>query len=95
MNESNPMISVIVPVYNVEKQLERCVESILKQTYSHFEFILVNDGSKDKSGQICENYAQRDYRVKVFHKENVGASSARNLGIDHATGFGSHRNGLL
>lgn len=86
MAEFNPLLSVVVPVYNVEEQLSRCVESILKQTYANFELLLINDGSKDSSGEICDFYSQKDSRVKVFHKENGGASSARNLGIDNATG---------
>lgn len=86
MAEFKPLLSVIVPVYNVEEQLSRCIESILKQTYTNFELILVNDGSKDSSGEICDFYAQKDSRVKVFHKENGGASSARNVGIENAIG---------
>jgi glycosyltransferase involved in cell wall biosynthesis len=86
MAEFKPLLSVIVPVYNVEEQLSRCVESILKQTYTNFELLLVNDGSKDSSGEICDFYAQKDSRVKVFHKENGGASSARNIGIENAAG---------
>lgn len=82
----NPLISVIVPVYNVERYLNQCIDSILAQTYKNFELILVDDGSKDKSGQICDEYAQQDNRVRVFHKENGGVSSARNLGIDNAQG---------
>ena len=80
------MISVIVPVYNVEKYLHRCVDSILAQTFADFELLLVNDGSKDKSGAICDEYAAKDSRVRVFHKENGGVSSARNLGFDNAIG---------
>jgi glycosyltransferase involved in cell wall biosynthesis len=86
MNELNPLISVIVPVYNAEKRLVKCIDSILAQSYIHFELLLINDGSKDSSGTICDAYAQKDNRVKVFHKENGGASSARNIGIEHATG---------
>lgn len=85
MNEF-PRISVIVPVYNAEKYLTQCVESILRQDFTDFELLLVDDGSKDKSGLICDEYAQKDQRVKVFHKENGGVSSARNLGIDKARG---------
>lgn len=81
-----PKISVIVPVYNVEKYLNRCVDSILAQTFEDFELILVDDGALDSSGDICDEYAQKDYRVKVIHKENSGVSSARNAGIDIATG---------
>ena len=81
-----PMISVIVPVYNTEKYLDRCVQSILAQTYSNFELLLINDGSTDSSGVICDRYAEQDSRVRVFHKENGGVSSARNLGLDNAKG---------
>lgn len=79
-------ISVIVPVYNAEKWLNRCVDSILKQSYKEFELILVNDGSKDSSGEICDRYKEADGRVRVLHKENAGVSEARNTGIDLATG---------
>ena len=81
-----PKISVIVPVYNTEKYLHRCVDSILAQTFTDFELLLVNDGSPDKSGEICDEYAQKDTRVRVFHKENGGVSSARNLGLENAQG---------
>lgn len=83
---STPLISVIVPVYNIEKYLERCVTSICKQTYNNLEIILVDDGSTDRSGALCEELAQRDERIRVFHKENGGSSSARNLGIAQARG---------
>ncbi|MBE5873478.1 MAG: glycosyltransferase [Lachnospiraceae bacterium] len=79
-------ISVIVPVYNVEKYLEQCVDSILCQTYDNLELILVDDGSKDGSGQICDCYAERDSRIRVIHQENKGISAARNVGLDVATG---------
>ena len=79
-------ISVIVPVYNVESYLARCVDSILAQTYQNLEIILVNDGSRDASGSICDAYAQKDSRITVIHKENGGLSSARNAGIDAASG---------
>ena len=85
MNQ-NPRISVIVPVYNVEQYLPRCVESILAQTYENLEILLVDDGAKDGSGAICDAYARQDERVKVIHKENGGLSSARNAGIDASTG---------
>lgn len=80
-------ISVIVPVYNVEAYLERCVESILQQTYAHFELILINDGSTDSSGQICDHLASQYENIKVYHIENAGVSNARNMGIQLATGF--------
>ena len=79
-------ISVIVPVYNVEEYLPRCLDSILAQTYENLEIILVDDGAKDRSGAICDEYAAKDARVKVIHKENGGLSSARNAGLDMAKG---------
>lgn len=79
-------ISIIVPVYKVEKYLEKCVDSILAQTFTDFELILVDDGSPDRSGAMCDEYAQKDSRVRVIHKENGGLSSARNAGIDVAKG---------
>lgn len=81
-----PKISIIVPVYKVEPYLERCVESILAQTFQDFELILVDDGSPDNCGAICDAFARRDNRVRVIHKENGGLSSARNIGIDVAEG---------
>ena len=80
------LVSVIVPVYQVEKYLARCVDSILNQTYSRLEVILVDDGSRDASGRICDSYAAADPRVRVIHKENGGLSSALNAGIDIAQG---------
>ena len=77
-----PTISVIVPVYKVEKYIHRCVDSILGQSYADFELILVDDGSPDNSGAICDDYAAKDSRVRVIHKENGGLSAARNTGID-------------
>ena len=81
-----PIVSVIVPVYNTEKYMRRCLESILSQTYTDFEVILVDDGSIDKSGEICDEYARQDNRLRVYHKENGGASSARNIGLEKAKG---------
>lgn len=81
-----PLISVIVPVYNVEQFLPRCVDSILAQTYQNLEIILVDDGARDASGRICDEYAAKDTRIRVIHKENGGLSSARNAGIDAARG---------
>lgn len=83
---SRVKISVIVPVYNAEKYLRRCVDSILAQTFTDFELLLVDDGSTDASGAICDEYASADARVRVFHKPNGGVSSARNLGLDNARG---------
>ena len=83
---AKPNISIIVPVYNIEEYLPRCIESILNQTYNNLELILVDDGSKDKSGEICDAYAKKDNRVVVLHKENGGSSSARNAGIAIAKG---------
>lgn len=80
------LISVIVPVYNAEKYLKECLDSIINQTYRNLEIILVNDGSLDKSGDICDEYARNDNRVKVIHRENAGVSVARNTGIDASTG---------
>lgn len=81
-----PKISIIVPVYNAEKALTRCLDSILHQTYPNFELLLINDGSSDKSGAICNKYAQDNEKIKVFHKRNTGVSASRNLGIQNATG---------
>lgn len=83
-----PRISIIVPVYNAEQTLRRCVDSILAQTFTDFELLLVDDGSTDGSGAICDEYAGIDGRVRVFHKPNGGVSSARNLGLDNAIGGG-------
>ena len=80
------LISVIVPVYNVESYLEKCIESIQNQSYKSLEIILVNDGSTDSSGDICDKYAAHDKRIKVIHKKNGGLSSARNAGLEVANG---------
>lgn len=82
----NPKISVIVPVYNVEKYLTRCIDSILTQTFTDYELLLIDDGSSDNSGKICDEYAKNDKRIRVFHKTNGGVSSARNTGIQEAKG---------
>ena len=79
-------ISIIVPVYKVEKYLDRCVESIVNQTYKNLEIILVDDGSPDNCPQMCDDWAKKDSRIKVIHKENGGQSSARNIGIENSTG---------
>ncbi len=81
-----PLISVIVPVYNAELYLKKCVDSIRNQTYKNLEIILVNDGSPDHCGEMCDEMAKEDARIRVFHKENGGQSSARNLGLDNMTG---------
>ena len=83
---SSVKISIIVPVYMAEKYLHRCVDSLLAQTFQDFEILLIDDGSPDNSGEICDIYAQKDLRVRVFHKENGGVSSARQCGIDNAYG---------
>ena len=80
------LISVIIPVYKVEEYLTRCVDSVINQTYKNLEIILVDDGSPDNCGIICDEYAQKDSRIKVIHKENGGLSSARNVGVDVAKG---------
>lgn len=79
-------ISIIIPVYNSEKYLRKCFDSITKQTFSDFEVIVINDGSKDNSGEICDHYAKIDSRFKIIHKKNEGVSIARNTGIEHASG---------
>ena len=84
--KNNPKISIIVPVYNVELFLPRCIDSILNQSFVDFELLLIDDGSKDKSGEICDEYAEKDKRIKVFHKVNGGVSSARNLGLEKSKG---------
>lgn len=80
------IVSVILPVYNVEQYLKRCIDSVIDQTYRNLEIILVDDGSKDNSGKICDDYASVDSRIKVIHKSNGGLSDARNVGIDVSTG---------
>ena len=82
----NQLISIIVPVYNVEEYLKQCLDSILEQTFSDYEVILVNDGSTDNSGLICQEYAEKDSRIRYFEKENGGLSDARNYGIEQAQG---------
>lgn len=84
--DSRDLISIIVPVYNVEIYLTECVRSILNQTYKNIEILLIDDGSSDNSGVLCENLAKQDDRIKVFHKENGGLSDARNYGIEKAVG---------
>lgn len=82
----NVKVSIIVPVYKVEQYLSKCIESIIGQSYQNWELLLIDDGSPDNSGRICDEYAQKDTRIRVFHKENKGVSSARNLGLDNTKG---------
>ncbi len=82
----NPVVSMIIPVYNAQDSIRRCVESVLNQGYTDFELLLVDDGSTDSSGEICEEYKQKDSRVKVIHKENTGVSDTRNMGLKEAKG---------
>lgn len=84
--KSSPLVTLIVPIFNVEKFLIQCINSIINQTYKNIEIILVNDGSSDSSGKIANNFAKDDERISVFHIENKGVSAARNLGINEATG---------
>lgn len=81
-----PKISVVIPVYNTAEYLSRCLDSILSQTFSDFEIVLIDDGSKDASGEICDEYAKNDRRIRVFHKDNQGVSVARNFGLEKAQG---------
>ena len=83
---TNPLISIIVPVYNAEKYLSKCLDIIVAQSFADWECLLIDDGSPDGSGKICDEYATRDTRFRVFHKKNGGVSSARNLGLDNARG---------
>lgn len=83
---SSPTLSVIIPVYKAERTLERCVRSVQNQSFQDWEMILIDDGSPDKSGELCDIFARKDSRIKVFHKDNGGVSSARNLGIENAIG---------
>ena len=80
------MISIIVPIYNVEDYLEDCLDSILNSSYKDYELILIDDGSTDGSGLICDNYQERDSRITVIHTDNNGISAARNTGLDRAKG---------
>lgn len=80
------LISIIVPVYNAEKYLNKCIESIVHQTYNNLEILLIDDGSTDESGVICDNWAKKDKRIKVIHKKNSGVSSSRNIGLDNYSG---------
>ena len=80
------LFSVIVPIYNIEKYIRRCIDSVLLQSFTDFELILVDDGSPDRCGAICDEYAKKDERIKVIHKENGGLVSARQAGIKVASG---------
>ena len=80
------LLTIIIPVYNTAPYLPDCLTSILGQTFSDFELLLIDDGSTDGSGTICDEYAKKDHRIRVFHKDNGGVSSARNLGLDNARG---------
>lgn len=82
-----PLITIIIPIYNVAEYLPRCLDSILQQTHKNLEIILINDGSADDSGKICDNYATKDNRIKVIHQQNEGVSAARNVGLTAATGL--------
>lgn len=84
--KAEKLVTVVVPVYNVQKYLRNCLDSVVTQTYEPIEVILVDDGSTDQSGKICDEYADRDSRIRVFHTENKGVSAARNLGIEKAGG---------
>ena len=83
---NSPLVSIVVPVYNVEEYLPAFIQSVLKQGYENWELLLIDDGSEDKSGAICEEFARADNRIKVFHKMNGGVSSARNVGLQHMQG---------
>lgn len=80
MTNQSPKISVIVPVYNVQKDLSRCIDSILSQTFTDFELLLIDDGSQDNSGKICDEYAKKDTRIRVFHKKNGGGEFSKESG---------------
>ena len=86
MNSEEKMVSIIVPVYNSERYIDRCIQSWMQQSYTNFELLLVDDGSTDESYSICKKYTLMDSRIKVFHSSNMGASSARNRGLKEASG---------
>ena len=84
--ENEELISIVIPIFNVSKYLEKCIDSIINQTYKNLEIILIDDGSTDNSGEICDKYSQKDNRIKVVHQKNQGVSAARNEGLKRATG---------
>ena len=84
LNTQFPCFSIIIPIYNTEKELSRCLDSILNQEYPNFEIILVDDGSRDRSGELCDQYARKNKQIKVVHQENAGCSAARNAGVNVA-----------
>ena len=86
LGEKRPLISVLVPVYNIEKYIRHCLESIITQSYPYLQILLVDDGSTDNSGQICEDFARRDVRIRVVHKPNGGLVTARKAGLELAEG---------
>lgn len=86
MSQEKALISIIIPVYKVEKYLEKCIQSVIKQTYKNIQIILVDDGSPDNCGKICDEYAKKDHRIEVIHKSNGGLSDARNKGLEIAKG---------
>lgn len=83
---NNPLVSIIIPIYNVEQYLNQCIQSVIKQTYTNLEILLIDDGSSDKSGEIADTWAKRDKRIKVIHQKNGGLSAARNAGLDDCHG---------
>ncbi|MBO5142223.1 MAG: glycosyltransferase family 2 protein, partial [Clostridia bacterium] len=83
---NDKLVSIIVPIYNVEEYLEDCINSLIAQTYKNIEIILIDDGSKDRSGKICDSYSKIDKRIRVIHKKNEGLSSARNKGLEESKG---------
>lgn len=82
----NPKVTVVLPIYNVEKYLNRCIQSVVNQSYNNLEIILVDDGSTDRSGTLCDEWEKKDSRIRVIHKKNAGLGEARNSGIDSSTG---------
>ena len=83
---TQPLVSIVIPVYNCEKYVEKCLQSVIQQTYRNLEIIIIDDGSRDKSGWICDSYAEKDRRIKVIHQKNAGPGRARNMGLSHVTG---------